>query len=372
MAWKQISLKRATPPYLPALSEALRKTWAAFAESDEDLVWDFRRRHYEWNEENRCAGLEWIGNRVRPAPALHRILVTNGTMSSILLLTSSLFPPGNVLLTEELSVPQVYTLARIASVEVQGVRIDQQGLVPDDFERKCKQYAPRAIYINSTVHNPTAYVTPTERRRVIADIARKYRVQIIEDEAQALYLDDLPDSFATIAPDITWYLMGLSKYLSLDVRIAFVVAPSERLLANNLERLHQVSTWQPEPVMALVVTRWIRSGVAQSLLRSVRAEIRKRQAIVSELLSDIDGFRGSSGIHFWLPAPAGVDSEQFSRMIAEAGILVQPSKLYAGDSGARLEGIRAGVGEPVDAAEIRYAVEVIRDIYYLFWFGSIP
>ncbi|UPJ47807.1 PLP-dependent aminotransferase family protein [Bradyrhizobium sp. 200] len=372
MARKQISLMRAAPPYLPALSEALRKTWAAFAESDEDLVRDFRQRRDNRNEENRSAGVDWIGNRVRPAPAPHRILVTNGTMNSILLLTCSLVPPGNVLLTEELTVPQIYTLAKIASVEVQGVRIDKKGLIPDDFERKCRKHAPRAVYINCTVHNPTAYVTPTERRKEIAEIARKYGLQIIEDEAQALYLEDLPDSFATIAPDISWYLMGLSKYLSLDVRIAFVVAPSERLLANNLERLLQVSTWHPEPVMASVVTRWIRSGVAQSLLRSVRTEIRKRQAIVSELLSDIDGFRGSSGIHFWLPAPAGVDSEQFSRMIAEAGILVQPSKLYAGDCGARFEGIRPSVGDPVDFAEIRYAVEVIRDIYYLFWFGSVP
>lgn len=370
MAQKQISLMRATPPYLPEVSQALRKTWISMAESDEDLVWDLRQVHYD-REENHSAGLEWIGNRIRPAPIMHRVLATDGTINAILLLLSSIVPPGNVLLTEELTVPQVYAISRIASVEVKRVRIDQQGLVPDDFEQKCKQHAPKAVYVNCTVHNPTAYVTPVERRRAIAEIARRYCVQIIEDESQALYVDHLPDSFATIAPDITWYLMGLSKYLSLDVRMAFIVAP-ERRLPDNLVRLRQALTWHPEPVMASIVTRWIRSGVARNLFNSVRTEVGKRQAIVSELLSDIEGFRGSSGLHFWLPAPAGLDSEQFTRMISEAGILVQPSKVYADGSGARLEGIRPSVGDPVDFTQIRYAVEVIRDIYYLLWFGSVP
>lgn len=372
MDQKQISLIRATSPHLPALSEALHKTWGAFAESDQDLVSRFHYHAYDGNEEDRSAGVEWIGNRVRPAPALDRMMVTNGTMNSILLLASFLVGAGNVLLTEELTFPQVFTIAKIASVDVQGVRIDQQGLVPDDFERQCKQRAPKAVYVNCTVHSPTGYVTPTERRSAIVDIAREYGVQIIEDEAQALYLDDLPDSFATIAPDITWYLMGLSKYLSLGIPMAYVVAPSERALANILERFRPISTWRPAPLTASVITRWIRTGVAQNLLQLARAEIRKRQAIVSELLSDIDGFQGSSGIHFWLPAPDGVDSEQFSRAIGEAGVLVQPSKFYAGDHESRLRGIRAGVGDPPSLAETRHAVEVIRGIYYVFWFGSVP
>ncbi|KRR11400.1 PLP-dependent aminotransferase family protein [Bradyrhizobium valentinum] len=360
---KQVSLMRATPPHLPAFSEALQKTWAAFAESDETLAGQFRQHRYHGNEEDRAAGVEWIGNRIRPTPGLDRVMVTNGTMNSILLLTSSLVGPGKVLLTEELTFPQVYTLAKIAAVEVQGVRIDQQGLLPDDFERKCKQHAPKAVYVNCTVHSPTAHVMPTERRRAITEIARKYGVQIIEDEAQALYLDNLPDSFATMAPDVTWFLMGLSKYLSLGIRMAFVVAPSERALVNILERLRPISTWHPAPLMASVITSWIRTGVAQTLLELARIELRKRQAIVSEVLSDIDGFQGSPGIHFWLPAPAGVDSEQFSRAIGEAGILVRPSKLYAGDREPRFHGIRPGVGDPVDLAETRYAVEVIRGIY---------
>nr|WP_249815405.1 PLP-dependent aminotransferase family protein [Bradyrhizobium sp. 168] len=363
---------RATPPYLPALSEALQKTLATFATSEDTLARYFRQSQYDWCEETRSSGVEWIGTRVKLAPAVDKMMVTSGATSTILLLTSFLVPPGTVLLAEELTLPQVYAIAKITSVRVQSVRIDQQGLLPDDLEQKCKHYAPKAIYLNCTVHSPTTHVTPIERRRAIADIARKYGVQIIEDDSQALFLDDLPDSFATIAPDITWYSIGLSGYFGDAVRLAFVVAPSACDLAAVHRGSHLISTWRPAPLTISIATHWIRTGVARTLLQLVRTETRKRQQIASELLSEIDGFRGSNGTHFWLPTPTGVDSEQFSRALAEAGIIVRASKLYAGDYEPRLQGIRSGVGEPVDVDQLRRAMEIIRDIYYRFWFGALP
>ncbi|MCK1292473.1 aminotransferase class I/II-fold pyridoxal phosphate-dependent enzyme [Bradyrhizobium sp. 30] len=368
---KPISLMRATPPHTPASSEVLQKALAICAQYLHLAGPPCQWRICE-TDEDRFTGLEWIGNRIRPGPALDRIMVTNGRAHSTLFLMSSLVGPGNLLLTEELTSPQVYSLAKIAAVEVQGVRIDDQGVIPDDFERKCKRHGPKAILLNCTIHTPTAYVTPTERRLAILSVARKYGVQIIEDDAQALYLDEPPESFATMAPDMTWYMLGCSEYLNRGIDLAFVVVPSQCLLTDSLERLGPISIWHPTPLAASVISRWIRTGVAQDLLQLARVEIRKRQAIVSELLSSIDGFRGSSGVHFWLPAPAGIRGEQFSRAIATAGILVQPSKVYAGHCEPRLEGIRPGIGSLLDLNETRYAMEIIRDIYYTFWFGSVP
>lgn len=359
----QISLMRATPPHLDALAKALQETWGHLSVTDEDLAWQFRQHRYNGSDQDKAAGIRWIGERIKPLPDISRMMVTNGTMNSILLLTSAIVGAGNVLLTEELTFPQVYTLAGIANVRVCGVRIDEHGMVPDDFERKCRELVPRAVYVNCTVHSPTAYVMPTERRRTIANIARRYNVQIIEDEAQALYLDGLPDSFATIAPDLTWYLMGLSKYLSLGIRMAFVVAPSERALAEILTRLRPISTWHPAPLMASIISHWIHSGIAQNLLGLARVEVRKRQTVIAEVLSGLPGFRGSNGIHFWLTAPDGIDSEDFAKAIAEAGVLVRPSRLYSGDHEPRLQGIRPGVGDPVDLAETRHAAEIIRTVH---------
>jgi DNA-binding transcriptional MocR family regulator len=360
---KQISMMRASAPRLSIFADALRATWQELAASGESLASQFQTHRFNGTDEDRAAGIAWIGTRITPSPDLDRVMVTNGTMNSILLLTSSLVGPGNVILTEELTFPIAYTLTRIAGARVQGVRIDDDGMVPEDFEKKCIAFKPKAVYVNCTVHSPTAFVMSTARREQIARIARRYGVLILEDEAQALYLSEVPKSFATIAPEITWYMMGLSKYLSLGVRMAYVVAPSRQALATVLERLRPVTTWHPAPIIATIVTQWIETGRAQALLDAARTEVHQRQAIVAEVLAGTEGFRGSSGIHFWLQAPRGVSSTQFSQAIGEAGVIVRPSRLYSGDYEPRFQGIRPGVGEPANVSETREAVEIIRHVH---------
>ena len=360
---KQISMMRASAPRLSIFADTLRTTWQELAASGESLASQFQTHRFNGTDEDRAAGIAWIGTRITPSPDLDRVMVTNGTMNSILLLTSSLVGPSNVILTEELTFPIAYTLTRIAGARVQGVRIDDDGMLPEDFEKKCIAFKPKAVYVNCTVHSPTAFVMSTGRREQIARIARRYGVLILEDEAQALYLSEVPKSFATIAPDITWYMMGLSKYLSLGIRMAYVVAPSRQALDTVLERLRPVTTWHPAPIIATIVTQWIESGRAQALLDAARTEVHQRQAIVADVLSGIEGFRGSSGIHFWLQAPRGVSSTQFSQAIGEAGVIVRPSRLYSGDYEPRFQGIRPGVGEPATVAETREAVEIIRHVH---------
>ncbi|MDQ7251045.1 aminotransferase class I/II-fold pyridoxal phosphate-dependent enzyme [Dongia sedimenti] len=358
-----IGLARAIPPRVPGFAEALKETWQDLAGKEDGADPLFRAHRYGGTDEDHAAGLSWIGTRVSPAPDPDKVTVTNGTMNSILLLSTSLVGQGNVLLTEELTFPLVHTLAEMVGVRVGGVRIDAAGMIPEDFEKKCRDLKAKAVYVNCTVHSPTAYVTPEERRREIAAIARRHGVQILEDDAQALYLDNAPASFATIAPEITWYMLGFSKYLSSGIRMSYVVAPSMRALDLFLERFRPITTWHPAPIIAAMVTRWIETGRAHQLLDQVRAEVRRRQAIASEVLSGIDGYRGSSALHFWLPAPPGVESTAFSRAIGEAGVTVRPSRLYAGGLEPRVQGIRPAVGEPASAMEARRALGVLREVY---------
>lgn len=363
MSDQKISMMRAAAPKLTVYADLLRATWRKIADSGESSASDFQTHRFHGTDRDRAAAVTWIGDRIEPSPTLDRVMVTNGTMNSILLLSSSLVGKDGVILTEELTFPIAYTLTEIAGARVHGVEIDNAGMIPEAFEQKCRQLKPKAVYVNCTVHSPTAYITPPDRRKQIAEIARRYNVQILEDEAQALYVPHAPHSFASIAPDITWYMMGLSKYLSLGIRMAFVVAPSADKLSRVLERLKPVTTWHPAPIIANIVTDWIEAGTAQQILKASRAEVHRRQKIASEALGDLDGFRGSEGIHFWLEAPPGALSTDFSTAIGEAGVIVRPSCLYSGTQEPRLQGIRPGVGEPDSTEEMRRAVHIIRDVF---------
>ncbi len=49
--------------------------------------------------------------------------------------------------------------------------MDQQGVIPEEFEAACQRWHPKAIYLTPAVQNPTAVVMPLVRRQALAEIA---------------------------------------------------------------------------------------------------------------------------------------------------------------------------------------------------------
>jgi DNA-binding transcriptional MocR family regulator len=344
MSREPVSFIRATPPALSILGGSVRAALADISSGLEDRAELFRQHRFDGSPIDKECAVRWLSQRLTP-PSAERTLVTNGTMNSLLLLMATVVGANGVLATEAMTFPQVKTLAALFDIRVVGVACDAHGLRPDAFEAQClSAMRPRALYCQPTIQSPTATIMPTARRSEIAAIARRHHVAVIEDEAQALYAERAPPPLASIAPEITWYLMGLSKYLSLGIRAAFVVAPSADEAQRVLARVRTLSTWHVAPLVASLVTRWIRDETAYRLFHAARDELHARQALVREVFGDLAQFRGSDGLHFWLAAPAGCSGEELTRAASAAGVLVRPSELYA--VGTATPGVRPAIGDP--------------------------
>ena len=144
---------------------------------------------------------------------------------------------------------------QIAGVRLHGLDIDADGIVPESFEAACRSLRPRALYCNPTVQNPTTAIMPAERRAAIADIARRYDVSIIEDDALGRLHLDAPKPIATLAPERTWYVMTTTKCLSHGLRLAYLVAPSSGAASRVIGPVEHLSYWHPAPLLAAMVTR---------------------------------------------------------------------------------------------------------------------
>jgi hypothetical protein len=62
-----------------------------------------------------------------------------------------------------------------------------------------------------SLHNPTAITMPEPRRRALATIARRHNVLILEDDVYAPLLEDARPPFATLEPELTVHIAGLSE-----------------------------------------------------------------------------------------------------------------------------------------------------------------
>lgn len=63
-----------------------------------------------------------------------------------------------------------------------GVKCDDEGIVPGDLEDKLRRHDnAKLLYIIPSFQNPSGITTPTERRRAVYDLCKKYGVVILED-----------------------------------------------------------------------------------------------------------------------------------------------------------------------------------------------
>ena len=66
------------------------------------------------------------------------------------------------------------------------------------------------------------------RRLAVAEIARRHNVWIIEDDAYGLLPASAPRTLAELAPELTFYVSGLAKFVGAGLRVAYLAAPGTR------------------------------------------------------------------------------------------------------------------------------------------------
>jgi len=161
-----------------------------------------------------------------------------------------------VFLSESLTYPGARSIAAQLGLRHVGIPMDDEGIDTGAFADACQRLAPRALYLNPTLLNPTTHTISQSRRLEIIDIARRFGVAIVEDDPYGFLPVDGPAPFAALAPDITWHVAGLAKCLGAGLRIAYVVAPDVRsgwLFASSV----RTATVMASPVTIALATRWI-------------------------------------------------------------------------------------------------------------------
>jgi len=346
-----IDLTRTTPPAPPFLGEEVRETLCDLGATFDlgDLV---RKHRFGGTPDDReVAGL-WLARSLGAAPDAARVLVTNGAQNAALLLLRSLVPPDGLSLTEALTYHGAQLIANTLGIEVQGVAMDRDGLIPDALEEICRRRRPEALYCMPTLQNPTAVTMPRERRLEIAAVARRYGLTIIEDDVYGLLPADAPAPIAALAPDVTWYVTGFGKCVAAGLRLGYAVGPDAAAASRVFERFRTMSTWFPAPFQAAVVAQWVRGGAAGRVLTAIRAEAVERQSLARSILGAAEMTACESALHVWLTLPASWTPVAFVEAARQCGVIIRSGELFAVDPAAAPRAVRVCTGSPGSREEL--------------------
>lgn len=304
----------------------------------------------------KAAASSWLGRRgLVPAP--ERLFIAAGAQAALHAIFSALARPGELILAEALAYPGARALAAQLGIRLAGLPMDRDGIDPDALAEACLRLRPQALYLTPTLHNPTGLTMPIARRIAITDVARRFRLAIIEDDAYGFIPAYAPAPFAALAPELSWHVASLSKSFGAGLRCAYVVAPDARA-ANSFAALAQTATLMASPLTVALATQWTEDGTGDAILRFIRKEAAARQAIAAEILPP-DSFRSDPlSFSLWLPLPPPWTRAAFMARMRGMGLGLTASDAFtvAGDPA---EAVRICLGGPASRNDVGAALAVM-------------
>ncbi|UNK40899.1 PLP-dependent aminotransferase family protein (plasmid) [Shinella sp. H4-D48] len=347
-----LSMNMPPEPDDPALVARMRDGLAALSS---DLLPLLRYQGFGGAAMDKEAAATWLARRDVNAP-LERIFVTPGAHPALLAILATLAKPGETVLSENITYPGLRSISAQLRLRLCGLPMDAGGILPDAFAEACEREQPKALYLNPTLQNPLTLTMPEARRQAIVEIARRYRVPIIEDDAYGFLPAQGPVALASLAPELTWYIGGLSKCIGAGLRLAYVAAPDDSRALWSFAGAMRSGNVMASPLTTALATRWIGDGTADAILAFLRAETAARQQIVAGLLPA--GSYGADAISFniWLPLPHGWTRSIFSTHMSSCGLGVVASDAFTVD-GVPPEAVRVCLGGPMARGQLQSALE---------------
>ncbi|MFT7593895.1 MAG: DNA-binding transcriptional MocR family regulator [Paracoccaceae bacterium] len=307
-------------------------------------------------ESHRLAGTKWLslcGLITRP----ENIIMTNGVTHGMTAALSALTRPGDIVLCDTITHHLLVSACAYLGLQLVGLEIDEFGIVPDALEKACSELRPKVLYLLPSLTNPNVHMMPEDRRRQLADVARKYKLFIVENDAFGPVAEDRPPPVSAIVPELSIYLTTFTKCTMSGLRAGYLVAP-EFLFPALTGRLI-VFGWMATPLMCEIATRWVLDGTAEELALWQRKKLRDRYEIARTELAGFDWRGHPSALHLWLKLPSEWDSASLVAHARQLNIAVSPETPFLAPQSNPQNAVRISVASIQDPERFRQALRMV-------------
>lgn len=354
-----IDLSRNLPPPGTA-AEVLAASLAALGRSQDlrPLV-DYRSDGSD--EAQAEAGIAWM-RRAGLQTLSAEVIVTHGAQNGIFLTLMALTSPGDVVAVEALTYAPIKAMAERLGLRLVPLPMDENGACPDALAALCASHAVRAAYLMPTLQTPTTVSMPEERRRALAEVARRDGLVVIEDDVFGHLVPEPVPPLATHLPESTVYATSISKCLAPGLRVGFLRAPDS--LAGAIRSALALTTWMVPPLVVEIAARWIADGTADTLTARQRAAVARRQEIARSTLEGVPLSASPWGMHLWLALPEGWSGEGFCATAAARGVKVTDAGAFATDPRSAPAAVRLCLSHEADEGRLRQGLEIVRALLH--------
>ncbi|MDH0300441.1 PLP-dependent aminotransferase family protein [Pseudomonas sp. GD04091] len=307
--------------------------------------------HYPGPEQlllGRIQVARWLANRGLELSA-DDLLLCGSAQQALALVLQSLCQPGEPVMVEALTAPGIKAACRQLRLPVHGVALDAQGLRAEELDRVARASGARIVIATPTLHNPTGACMSEARRQAIAEVVRRHRLLLIEDDVYGALSDHAPLHPLLEGRGI---LVGsLSKTVAAGLRLGWIAASPEWL--RQVDPYTQATHWPVSPLTLHIACQWLGDGTAARRLAWQRRETEERWRLARALFPMLEGMPSP---HAWLTVPG--DTEALVSACREHAVEIVPASVFAIGTQA-VQAVRISLSAAASRALLKQGLEIV-------------
>jgi DNA-binding transcriptional MocR family regulator len=247
------------------------------------------------------------------------LMVVDGAMDALDLVSRSLLRFGDRVVVEHPCFPPLLDLLESIGVEVVGVPLDQEGLLPGPLAEALRSPVA-AVFLQPRAQNPTGASITLERAWDLAPLLAQAGVPVVEDDSAGAVAASAPISLGQWIPAQVIHIRSFSKSHGPDLRLAAMGGPSE--LLREVSHRRQLGQGWSSRLLQRVLLSLLTDPAAVADVEHARDEYtRRRGALVAALTArDVD-VAGGDGLNLWVPVH---DESAAIVRLASQGVGVTP------------------------------------------------
>ncbi len=277
----------------------------------------------------------------------NEVVVTTGSTQGVDLLTQILIDPGDCILVESPTYLNTISVFKKYEAKLVSVKMDDEGIIISDLEEKIKLHKPKMLYTIPTFQNPSGKTLLVERRRMIADLASKYDMIVLEDDPYC----DLRYRGNSVPPIKTFDKTGhvvlansFSKTIAPGLRVGTMVGSKEIIDALILAK--GISDTNTPILVQAICSGFLERGLLPDHLESMVPLYLERldamlEGIRKYFPAEIKYTVPEGGLFVWVDLPDTVNTRTLLKKAAEEyKVSYVPGSAFCVDEGDGIHSIR--------------------------------
>ena len=266
-----------------------------------------------------------------PADPATNVLLTAGATQALDLIVRTLLRPGDTVIVEDPGYCNLLQILQLGGLVVRGVPRTPAGIDNDVLEQLVIEHSPKAIFLNTTLQNPTGATFGMAAAFRLLQIAERYGLWVVEDDVnRELAPPGAPLLASMEGLNRVLYVGGFSKTITPGLRCGYVVAELDvlRELARTKMAVGLTSSAATERIVEKVLTEGRYARHVESVtdkLKDAHVQVEDRMdALGLELFH-----RPRAGLFVWARLPVEPeDASELATQALEDGIWLAPGSYF--------------------------------------------